>query len=346
MVEQALLVTLKLSSTINKNCLGGGIMKNIFLLILVIFSSLVVADTPPPNTVKAKVWSGDGNTQINANGNSLDTYLTNSSVAVTGTFWQSLQPISGTVTCNAGTGTLQVSLASLPSLAAGSNTIGNVNINGTVPISGTITATNSANGNTGSAVPVQATQMAGSNGGNLVAIKVSGTGVQSVDASGTTVPVSAAALPLPSGAATAAKQPALGTAGTPSADVITVQGAASMTPIKIDGSAVTQGVNQIGRIPANAPIRNSYVSTTVTTSAYVQMVASTSNETSMVCIFDSSGQDLVLATGASGFEIVQMEIIPGGNGCEPLSIPAGSRIAVEAKSANAATGYLLVNLYQ
>lgn len=39
---------------------------------------------------------------------------------------------------------------------------------------------------------------------------------------------------LPTGAATAAKQPALGTAGTPSADVITVQGASSMTPIQIN----------------------------------------------------------------------------------------------------------------
>lgn len=48
---------------------------------------------------------------------------------------------------------------------------------------------------------------------------------------------------LPSGAATAAKQPALGTAGTASADVITVQGAASMTPIVVDGSAVTQPVS-------------------------------------------------------------------------------------------------------
>lgn len=71
-------------------------MQNIFLLILVMFSSLVFADTPPPNTVKAKVWSGDGNTQINATGNSLDTFFTNSSLAVTGTFWQSVQPVSGT----------------------------------------------------------------------------------------------------------------------------------------------------------------------------------------------------------------------------------------------------------
>lgn len=58
-----------------------------------------------------------------------------------------------------------------------------------------------------------------------------------------TLPVSAASLPLPSGAATAAKQPALGTAGTASADVITVQGIASMTAIKVDGSAVTQPIS-------------------------------------------------------------------------------------------------------
>jgi len=45
------------------------------------------------------------------------------------------------------------------------------------------------------------------------------------------------------GAATAVKQPALGTAGTASADVITVQGIASMTALKVDGSGVTQPVS-------------------------------------------------------------------------------------------------------
>lgn len=54
---------------------------------------------------------------------------------------------------------------------------------------------------------------------------------------------------LPSGASTAAKQPALGTAGTASADVITVQGIASMTALKVDGSAVTQPVS--GSVTAN-----------------------------------------------------------------------------------------------
>lgn len=54
---------------------------------------------------------------------------------------------------------------------------------------------------------------------------------------------------LPTGASTAAKQPALGTAGTASADVITVQGIASMTALKVDGSAVTQPVS--GSVTAN-----------------------------------------------------------------------------------------------
>jgi len=65
-----------------------------------------------------------------------------------------------------------------------------------------------------------------------------------------TQPVSASSLPLPTGAATAAKQPALGTAGTPSSDVISVQGITSMTPLKTDGSGVTQPVS--GTVTANA----------------------------------------------------------------------------------------------
>lgn len=67
-----------------------------------------------------------------------------------------------------------------------------------------------------------------------------------VDGSAVTQPVSAASLPLPSGAATAAKQPALGTAGSASADVLSVQGIASMTALKVDGSAVTQPVSDGG----------------------------------------------------------------------------------------------------
>src|SRR6185369_13816624 len=56
------------------------------------------------------------------------------------------------------------------------------------------------------------------------------------------------------GVATAAKQPAIGTAGTASTDVITIQGIASMTAVKVDGSGVTQPVS--GTVTANAGTGN------------------------------------------------------------------------------------------
>lgn len=93
-------------------------------------------------------------------------------------------------------------------------------------------------------------------------VEVSNTGASPVPVSGTfwpatqpvsgtvtanagtgTFAVSAASLPLPTGAATEAKQPAIGTAGSASADVLTVQGVASMTPLKVDGSGSTQPIS-------------------------------------------------------------------------------------------------------
>src|SRR5260221_10503456 len=58
-------------------------------------------------------------------------------------------------------------------------------------------------------------------------------------ASGTAQAISAASLPLPTGAATLAKQPALGTAGAASTDVITVQGIASGTVIPTSLASTT-----------------------------------------------------------------------------------------------------------
>ena len=125
--------------------------------------------------------------------------------------------------------------------------------------------------NTGAGLPVSDA------GGSLTvdgSVTVSGT--VTANAGTGTLAVSAAALPLPSGAATAAKQPALGTAGAASTDVITVQGIASgvaqavsgtvaatqsgtwtvqpgntanTTAWKVDGSAVTQPVS--GSVTAN-----------------------------------------------------------------------------------------------
>lgn len=352
---------------------------------------------------------------------------------------------------------------------------------GFLPIEGSITATNPSVGATGSAVPSSATFVGGKNSGNLVgfAVDASGdliavgagvagtpaggvvsmqgvSGGQAVPVSGTfwqatqpvsgtfwqaTQPISAASLPLPTGAATAAKQPALGTAGSASTDVITVQGITSMTPLKTDGSGVTQPVS--GTVTANAGTGNftvvqptaanlnatvtgtvaatesgtwnitnitgtvslptgaatsanqstanttlstisgqlpaslgakatsasmavniasdqtvptspqgrtsvllyrlSYASTNVTTSAYVQVTASTSSAINICYVFDSSGSAIKLATGGSGSEVDQVYMAPGGNGAGyPIAIASGTRIAIEALDTNATAGQLIL----
>jgi len=67
------------------------------------------------------------------------------------------------------------------------------------------------------------------------------TGLTDAELRASAVPVSAASLPLPTGAATAAKQPALGTAGTSSADVISIQGVSGGTPVPVSGTFAVTG---------------------------------------------------------------------------------------------------------
>lgn len=143
-------------------------------------------------------------------------------VPVSGTFWQATQPVSGTVTANIGT---SGSLALDATLTGGTQ------------------RSKVTDGTNNAAVKAASTAAAATDPALVVAVSPN----NSVAVTGTfwqsTQPVSAASLPLPTGAATAAKQPALGTAGAASADVITVQGIASMTALKVDGSAVTQPVS-------------------------------------------------------------------------------------------------------
>lgn len=96
---------------------------------------------------------------------------------------------------------------------------------------------------------------------------VLGAGAAAIGTVGVTgsVAVTAASLPLPTGAAISAKQAALGVAGTPSADVLSVQGAASMTALKVDGSAVTQPVSNAS-LPLPAGASTSALQTAANTS--------------------------------------------------------------------------------
>lgn len=97
----------------------------------------------------------------------------------------------------------------------------------------------------------------------------------------------------------------------------------------------------------NAPVQliyNDYSVTGVTTGSYVELVSDTgSTQINHLSIFDSSGENLVLAIGASGSEVDQLQIFRGGNGREDLVIPANSRISVKALSANASVGELVIN---
>lgn len=181
-----------------------------------------------------------------------------------------------------------------------SNTLA-IDSNGKIGISSmpSVTASNPSVGTDGSAIPTSSTLIGASDGVNLQQLtvesssnrnlrtslynganeaSVSAGGALKVDNSAVTQPISAASLPLPSGAATAAKQPALGTAGSASTDVLTVQGIASMTAIKTDGSATTQPIS--GTVTANAGTGNFTVAQATAASlnatATIQAVTGTS----------------------------------------------------------------------
>lgn len=91
--------------------------------------------------------------------------------------------------------------------------------------------------------------------------------------------------------------------------------------------------------------RIDYTSTSVTTGAYVQLLASTLATITEVEIFDSSGQTLFLAYGSAGSETNLCYITPGGNGRIPVTIPNATRVAIKAVSATANAGEITVNFY-
>lgn len=75
--------------------------------------------------------------------------------------------------------------------------------------------------------------------GNARGANVTASNELLVNVNNASIAITAASLPLPTGASTAAKQPALGTAGAASADVITVQGIASMTKLLVTADPIT-----------------------------------------------------------------------------------------------------------
>ena len=69
-------------------------MKLFILLFILFASTLVFADSPGSNVIKAKTFNGDGTQGIGSILDALKVNLTNSSVPVTGAFYQAVQPVS------------------------------------------------------------------------------------------------------------------------------------------------------------------------------------------------------------------------------------------------------------
>lgn len=112
----------------------------------------------------------------------------------------------------------------------------------TITVDGTVTANLGAVDN--AVLDAIAASLAGTLTVGSHAVTNAGTfAVQAAQAGAWNVTNISGTVSLPTGASTAAKQPALGTAGTASSDVISVQGIASMTPLLVNGSGVTQPVS-------------------------------------------------------------------------------------------------------
>lgn len=145
---------------------------------------------------------------------------------------------------------------------------------------------------------------------------------------------------LPTGAALASKQPSIGTAGSPSPDVISVQGVSGGQSM---GVFLSQAPPASGGRISRLLYRNDYSSVNVTTSAYVQVTASVTGNPCRWYIADTSGSAIILATGAAGAEIDRLYIGPGGNDAPyELVVASGTRVAIKALDVNATSGQIII----
>ena len=148
---------------------------------------------------------------------------------------QAAVAISGTVTANAGTGTQNVSVQNASLAVTGSfyQATQPVSIAASVAVTGPLTDTQIR----ATALPVSiATLPALATGSNAIG-SITNTSFASTQSGTWNITNISGTVSLPTGAATSAKQPALGTAGTASADVISVQGIANATAIAVKATS-------------------------------------------------------------------------------------------------------------
>lgn len=127
---------------------------------------------------------------------------------------------------------------------------------------------------------------------------------------------------------------------------------ASNFPSTVDVNQGTPGASTLRVIPAGRPIgssiiaSNDYSSTNVTTAAYVQLIASTANAVNNLCLSNSSGSVIIIATGAAASESDRIYLPAGGSGCYTgLNLPVSTRVSLKALDQTASTGFFLFTGY-
>lgn len=257
------------------------------------------------------------------------------SVPVTGTFWQSTQPVSVASlplpTGAATEATLAGASAKLPATLgqkamAASMAVTIASDQSAIPITGSITASNPSVSTTGTAVPTSATMVGGSDGTNLKALKVSTAGVLSVDGSAVTQPVSAASLPLPTGAATSALQT---TGNTSLASIDGKLG--SLGQKTMAGSAPVVLASDQAAIPTKAAVNanGSGSAAAATVSTVITLTAPANAVGFILQNLDTSTANIRWAIGRTASATLGQQLQPGR---DTGFIPVGANVSLVSES--------------
>ena len=235
----------------------------------------------PDGTCTSPIYVTDGGTVINIEIDGGSVFVNNDGGHPV--------PIScpdGTTSCFAGGGggggnVVVTNDAGNPVPVAFQNDAGNP-----IYISGSISATNPSVGVTGASVPSSATYIGMIVGGNLVGLAGTASGLK-VDGSAVTQPISASALPLPTGAATLAAQ---NTGNTSLASILTTLG----SPMQQTGGSVTAAQGAAAGLGAAWPVELSDGTNLLGTSGHPLRVDPTGTTTQPVSV-----ASLPLPSGAS-----------------------------------------------
>ena len=158
-------------------------------------------------------------------------------------------------------------------------------------------------------------------------------------ASDQTVPVSAASLPLPTGAATEA------TLSTIDADTSALAGTVAGSELQVD--VVTIPAVDLNYLDTIATTYTDASSTNIpgNATAPLELIASTAADIKKIQVADTTGAFLEIMTGAAAAEVRKVLLGPGSDSTVEVSVTAGTRLSVRRidDAAAIAVGGLMVN---